>query len=43
MEDIKAMEDLVLSARQQQEEFKDTWELWNHFIYSSEGVALRVA
>lgn len=40
VEDIKTMEDLILTARHQNELFSRTWTRWNMFIYSEEGQSL---
>lgn len=37
VEDIKKMEDLVLTGRHQNERFSKTWTRWNMFIFSDEG------
>lgn len=41
LEEIKKMEDLIHTAQNRHEKFSNTWQLWNMFIYSSEGQALR--
>lgn len=41
VEDISRLEDLVLSARHQQEKYDKTLAMWKHFILSPEGIALR--
>lgn len=43
VEDISRLEDLVLSARHQQEKYDKTWAMWKHFILSPEGIALRAS
>lgn len=41
VEEIRHMEDLILTAQNRQETFSKTWQLWTMFIYSAEGQALR--
>lgn len=31
------MEDLIFTAQHKQEAHKQTWDIWNIFIYSDEG------
>ena len=40
VEEMKNIEDLILTAQHNHEKFSQTWSLWNVFIYSDEGVAL---
>lgn len=35
--EISKMEDLVLSSRHHQEQYSETWSLWNVFFFSEEG------
>lgn len=41
VEEIKKMEDLILTAQNRQETFSKTWQLWKMFINFAEGQALR--
>lgn len=40
VKEINKLEDLVLSARHQQERYFKTWSLWNVFMASGEGSTL---
>lgn len=40
VEDIRKMEDLILTARHKNELYTNTWSLWLSFIFSSEGQSL---
>lgn len=40
VEEIRRMEDLVLTEQHKQETFKQTWDNWNMFIFSDEGQRL---
>lgn len=42
VEEIRKMEDLILTAQHRQETFSKTWQLWTMFIYSSGGQTLRI-
>lgn len=41
IEEIRHMEDLILTAQNRQEVFTKTWQMWTMFIFSNEGQALR--
>lgn len=43
VEEIRKMEDLILTAQHREETFSKTWQLWTMFIYSSAGQSLRRA
>lgn len=40
VEEVKKMEDLILTAQHRRETFTKTWDMWNIFIFSDEGQRL---